>query len=100
MLLGETQKGREELILEATSRTAMRKGDWVLIPPYPGPAINTWVNIELGNAPDYQLYNIKDDVSQQQNLAASNPEKLQEMIETFKSIRGAGFENIEQLELK
>ena len=100
VLLGETQKGREELILEATSRTAMRKGDWVLIPPYPGPAINTWVNIELGNAPDYQLYNIKDDVSQQQNLAASNPEKLQEMISEFEKIRGNADHMVEPLELK
>jgi arylsulfatase A-like enzyme len=33
VLLGKSQQGREELILEASSRTALRKGDWVMIPP-------------------------------------------------------------------
>lgn len=100
VLLGESQKGREELILEATSRTAMRKGDWVLIPPYPDPAVNTWVNIELGNDPEYQLYNLSEDLSQKNNLAKSNPEKLQEMISTFDQIRGPSNDDVEELELK
>jgi arylsulfatase A-like enzyme len=100
VFMGKTQKGREELVLEATSRTALRKGDWAMIPPYNGPALNTSVNIELGNSSEFQLYNLSGDIGQQKNLAKENPEKLQEMIETFKQIRGADFENIEQLELK
>src|SRR5690606_11411347 len=39
-LLGDSDQGRTELILEATSRTALRKGDWVMIPPYNGPERN------------------------------------------------------------
>ncbi len=100
VLLGKSQKGRENLILEATSRTALRKGDWILIPPYKGPAINAEVNIELGNAMEYQLYKLDEDPAEQNNLATSNPEKLEEMIATFKEIRGAGYEDIQQLELK
>ena len=99
VLLGESQQGRDELILEATSRTAMRKGDWVMIPPYDGPPINTWVNIELGNAPEYQLYNLKEDPSQVTNLARSNPEKLKEMIDVFRETRGE-HRGTEALELK
>ena len=99
VLLGESQQGRDELILEATSRTAMRKGDWALIPPYDGPAMNTWVNIELGNDKEYQLYNLKDDPSQMHNLAESSPEKLKEMIDVFQKIRG-DYRNTETLELK
>ncbi len=100
LLLGKNNQGRNELILEATSRTALRKGDWVLIPPYPGPAINTQVNIELGNATEYQLYNLKDDLGEQNNLAESNKEKLKEMIATFEEIRGSDYGQIQQLELK
>jgi len=100
VLLGKSDAGREEMILEATSRTALRKGDWVMIPPYKGPAVQSQVNIELGNSSEFQLYNLKDDISQQNNLAKTNPEKLQEMIETFERIRGVGSQKIEQLELK
>ena len=100
VLLGKSDKGRDELILEATTRTALRKGDWILIPPYKGPAMNKQVNIELGNAMNYQLYNLKDDLEQQTNLAEANPEKLEEMVNRFKAIRGDGYREIEQLELK
>ncbi|WP_190809450.1 arylsulfatase [Flagellimonas sp. S3867] len=100
VLLGKSNRGREELILEASTRTALRKGDWALIPPYDGPAINAHVNIELGNSKEYQLYNLKDDLDQKHNLAESHPDKLAEMIATFEKIRGTKSDNIEQLELK
>lgn len=100
VLLGKSNKGREELVIEATSRTALRKGDWVMIPPYPGPVVQKQVNIELGNSKEYQLYNVKEDVGQRNNLAEDNPEKLQEMIRAFDSIRGNDASNIEQLELQ
>ena len=100
VFLGKSKVGREELILEATSRTSFRKGGWALIPPYKGPALNREVNIELGNDSEWQLYNLKDDISQQNNLAKTNPEKLNELIESFKLIRGEEYSNIQQLELK
>ena len=100
VLLGNKDHGREEVILEATSRTALRKGNWVLIPPYEGPAVNTNVNIELGNSDVYQLYHIETDTGQQDNLAEKMPEKLSEMINTFKELRGADYGETEQLELK
>ena len=83
-----SQRGRDELILEATTRTALRKGDWVLIPPYEGPAVNKQVNIELGNSSDYQLYNLREDLGEQDNLAETNQQKLEEMIQSFERIRG------------
>ena len=100
VFLGKSQKGREELILEATTRTAYRRGDWAMIPPYKGPAVNKQVNIELGNSEEYQLYNLVNDLGQQENLATSHPEKLAEMQEAFQKIRGTGADKIEQLELK
>ncbi|MGK6350065.1 sulfatase family protein [Parapedobacter sp. DT-150] len=88
-LLGDSDSGRTELILEASSRTALRHGDWVMIPPYKGPQMSAQVKIELGNSTEYQLYNLKDDLGQQHNLAIAQPEKLQELIQIFHKIRGA-----------
>jgi len=100
VFLGKSEKGRDELILEATTRTALRKGDWILIPPYAGPAVNKMVDIELGNSDDYQLYHLKEDIGEQNNLAETNKEKLEEMITTFEEIRGKDYKNVQKLELK
>ncbi|MRI00116.1 sulfatase-like hydrolase/transferase [Kriegella sp. EG-1] len=100
VFLGKSAKGRNEMVIEATSRTAFRKGDWAMIPPYKGPAVNKHVNIELANAAEYQLYNLKEDIAQQHNLASSKPEKLQELITAYETIRGTENTEIQQLELK
>ena len=98
--IGNSDLGRKELILEATTRTALRSGDWVMIPPYIGPAKLKAVNIEIGNSNNYQLYDLSQDISQQVNLAESKPEKLNEMILKFKEIRGEDYKKIKKLELK
>ena len=89
--------GRNDLIIEAIKRTALRSGNWAMIPPYNGPEKNTNVNIELGNSKEYKLFNLKNDLSQKNNLAKSNPEKLQEMINIYSKI--IGNESIEIKEL-
>ena len=90
-LLGQTERGREELILEATSRTALRRGDWLMIPPYSGTRLLGEVQIETGSAPEYQLYNLQDDLGQQRNLAEERPEVLAEMQAAFLAIRGKDY---------
>jgi arylsulfatase A-like enzyme len=100
VFLGKSNQGREELIVEATSKTAFRKGDWAMIPPYKGPAVQNQVNIELGNSKEYQLFNIKEDPGQRNNLAVTDTVRLKEMIVEYEKIRGNGTQNIEQLELK
>ncbi|XMO85921.1 arylsulfatase [Algibacter sp. AS12] len=90
-LLGKSKTGRESLIIEATGKTALREGDWLMIPAYAGKNFREKVGIEVGNSPDFQLYNLKDDVGQQKNLARSNPEKLAEMLSTFKNLRGEDY---------
>ena len=100
LLMGQSDEGRNEMVIEATSRTAFKKGDRVMIPPYEGPALNDKVQIELGNNINFQLYNLAEDVGQQNNLAALNPEKLEEMLRSFEAIRGEDYGKIEKLELK
>ena len=98
--LGKSQKGRDNLILEATGRTALRSGDWIFIPPYNGAAVAKEVNIELGNNKKYQLYNLSDDLAQETNLAEDNPEKLDEMKQAYENIRGKMNTEVLELELK
>lgn len=100
VLLGKSDEGRESLVLEASTRTALREGNWLMIPPYKGPAVAAQVNIELGNSPDFQLYNLSDDIGQQENMAESHPEQLNLMIEHYKAIVGDLNSNVEALELK
>ncbi|WP_242083272.1 sulfatase family protein [Aestuariivivens sediminis] len=97
---GQSDEGRENLIIEATTRTALRSGDWLMIPPYEGKAFEEQVGIETGNSDAYQLYNLKNDMGQKYNLAASNPKILEELITKFERVRGKDYNTIEQLELK
>ena len=100
VFLGKSDIGRENLVIEATSRTAYRKGDWAMIPPYKGRAINNFVNIELGNDTTFQLYNLKSDINQQENLAIIEPDKLSEMVKEYEAIRGKSDKEMQELELK
>ena len=100
VLAGKSKEGRDELIIEATTRTALRKGNWLMIPPYEGPASIKQVNIEPGNSKEYQLYDLGEDIGQQMNLADTNPEKLKEMITAFETIRGKEYSTTQKLELK
>ncbi len=100
VFMGNSNNGREDLIIEATTRTAYRKGDYILIPPYKGPAKNKQVNIELGNSPEFQLYRLSDDTGQQKNLAEEEPQVLETMLREFEEKRGKNYSNIQNLELK
>lgn len=100
VFLGRSNIGRENLVLEATSRTAFRKGNWIMIPPYNGPAVAKQVNIEIGNQDSYQLYDLNEDLGQSTNVAESNPVILEELRQEFLEIRGSGFDDTKSLELK
>jgi len=87
-LLGQSQEGRQELVTEGRQgNTVVRHGDWVCIPPHPGPAISPGTGIELGNAPEPQLYDLSQDIGQIRNLAAERPERVKEMAARLEEIR-------------
>jgi arylsulfatase A-like enzyme len=96
VFLGKEEKGRDYLILEASSKTALREGDWLMIPPYKGQKVSDNTNIELGNSSEYQLYNLANDLGEQNNLAESNPEKLEEMIAKYREVRGGDIQNTQE----
>ena len=52
-------------------KRAVIMGDWKLLA----------FNFTEGNEPEFELYNIKEDISEQNNLAESNTKKVQELYE-------------------
>ncbi|MBG7611230.1 arylsulfatase [Polaribacter sp. BAL334] len=99
--LGNSKKGRDQLIIEATGKTALRSGDWLYIPAYDGKNFREEVGIEVGNFPFEQLYNLTKDKSQQNNLANSNPEKRNEMKKLFIQLRGEDYNiGVKEVEFK
>ena len=58
-----------------------------MIPPYDGPERNYSLN-ELGNLPDYALFNMKEDPAQLKDISAEEPERLEAMKKEFSEITG------------
>ncbi len=80
--LGKSKKGREEIILEAQGRLALRSGDWVYLPPYKGEERNITQN-ELGNLPQGGLFNLKKDPGQQLNLIQKETKRAAKLKARF-----------------
>lgn len=73
--LGYSDKGREELVIEGMSNYAYRQNNWVMIPSYPG----------ISSV--YQLYNIKEDPGQNNNLAEKKPRLLRQMMMRMEQLK-------------
>jgi arylsulfatase A-like enzyme len=86
-LLGRGARGRRELVTEGLqAKTVYRRGEWVFIPPYAGPAINVPTNTELGNSPQPQLYDLSLDIGQIRNVAAERSDMVGRMAARLKDI--------------
>lgn len=86
-LLGRSEEGRQELVVEGTqAKTVLRHNEWVYIPPHDGPAVDESKNTELGNSPDVQLYNLSEDIGQIKNVAAENEDLCDKMSARLKGI--------------
>ena len=76
--LGKDQIGRD-YIIEQAGTLAIKKGDWKFIKGGKGAKFNSLVNIELGNDLEDQLYNLKTDPDEKNNVASLQKEKLNEL---------------------
>ena len=79
---GDIYKGQ----YEGMFNYAYRQGDWALIPPYFNPYSKEDGEF-IGLGYGYKLYNLKKDISQQENLADKYPKKLGEMINRFEYLK-------------
>jgi arylsulfatase A-like enzyme len=85
--LGKSKKARTELVIEAQGRTALRMGDWTYIPEYKGRERNKTGN-ELANITGGGLFNIKEDIGQQNNLIQTNKKMATKLVKRHKKITG------------
>lgn len=84
--LGKSNTGRSVLV-EQGSTLAIIKDDWKYISPSNGIAYDKQTGIETGNLSSPQLYNLKEDVGEKNNLAVQYPEKVKEMAALLDNIR-------------
>ena len=75
VFLGQSKKGRSVLIEHANTLSIVKDG-WKYIEPGDGPAYNKLVGIEMGSLKEAQLYNLKTDEAEKNNLAAKYPDKV------------------------
>ena len=87
VLLGKSKKGRTILVEQGITSLAIIKDNWKYIEPNKGPAINALTNIELGNNPLPQLYDLHNDLSEKNNLAAQKPEIANELASLLRKIK-------------
>lgn len=78
-LLGSAKDRKYVVQQSANSTLSIIEGDWKYIQPGKGPKKNLKTNIELGNDPAPQLYNLKDDTGERNNLADKYPGKLRRL---------------------
>ena len=89
VLLGMDTIGRDNLVTEGIgSKTVLRKGNWVYIPPHEGPQLFADKGIETGNDLNPQLYDIDADIGQRDNIADKNMQKVEELDLLLEQIHG------------
>jgi arylsulfatase A-like enzyme len=88
-LLGRSGDDRDFVIEHAANGAlSLIVGDWKYIEPHAGPRVSANTNIELGNDPEPQLYNLAQDLGEQNNLAQAEPVRLAEMAALLEQVRG------------
>jgi len=88
VLLGKSITGREWLVEHASNgRLSIIKGDWKLIEPGPGVKVQVNTNTETGNDTVPQLYNLKTDIGERNNLASENKVIVKELTELLQNIK-------------
>jgi len=88
-LLGKSKTGREWLV-EHAGRLTIIKGDWKFIEPGSGIKLQVNTNTETGNDPLPQLYNLKSDLGEKNNVAPQNAGIVKELTDLLQKIRNEG----------
>jgi arylsulfatase A-like enzyme len=88
VLLGRSITNREWLVEHSSSgKLSIIKDDWKYIEPGPGPRIQVNTNTETGNDPIPQLYNLKTDLGEKNNVAPQNPVIVNKLTVLLQQIR-------------
>lgn len=86
--LGKAKKGREYLVEQnGQNNLSLTDGKWKYLEPGNGAAYNQHVNIELGNSPEPQLYDLRKDKGEKVNCASKYPKRVNAMSEKLQKIK-------------
>jgi arylsulfatase A-like enzyme len=88
-LLGTAKAGRAELV-EHAGTLALVTPRWKYIEPGGGARTSRETRIELGNAPEPQLYDLAADLGETTNVAARRPALVRELAARLERIRASG----------
>ncbi|MCP9766405.1 arylsulfatase [Lacihabitans sp. LS3-19] len=83
VLIGKSNNGRTELVLESSGKLAFRYQQYAYIPPHKGPAVIEHVKNETAFSDLEQLYDLEKDPGQKINIADKNAELLKTIKEQF-----------------
>jgi arylsulfatase A-like enzyme len=86
VLIGESEIGRTSLV-EQGGTLAILWNEWKYIEPTNGQAILKPMNIESGYSVNPQLYNLKEDIGEMNNLAEKNPVIVKKLTDMLKAVR-------------
>jgi arylsulfatase A len=86
-MLGKSQTGRKMMVKQGMQTLSITTGEWKYIEPGKGPANSGLTNIETGNNPLPQLYNLKVDPGEKTNLATQYPDQVNQLAGLLKKIR-------------
>lgn len=89
VLLGKSISGRTYLIEQGANSFALVKDNWKYIEPNNGLSIDRGTGIELGNSPEVQLFDLKADISERNNLAKQYPSIVKELCELMQKVRAS-----------
>ncbi len=87
-LLGKDGKGCSFVVQQNLDNTlSIVQGDYKYIEPSDKPALERWTKTEMGNSPEPQLYNLAQDLSEKDNVAAQHPDKVKELAGLLQEVK-------------
>lgn len=91
VITGKSEENRPFVIEHAVSGAlSLIKGHWKYIEPHSGQSYNPNTDIELGNSPVPQLYDLRNDPGEQVNVAEKFTGVVQKMDSMLNEIRNSG----------
>ena len=80
VFLGDESKDREYVVQQNLNNTlSIIQGKWKYIEPSELPNTVSWVEMDLGNSPEAQLYDLSTDPAEKQNVATQYPEVVKRL---------------------
>jgi arylsulfatase A-like enzyme len=88
--LNKGGNGRDYLVLQnVNNNLSIENGTWKFIAPGKGPVYGKETNTEYGNFDQDQLYNLATDKSEKVNVAAQNPQIMEQLRNKLNQVKSA-----------